>query len=625
MFAAKEHSSEVMKRPGAKSHFQFKNWVWDEAGVRQAPVSIRPISRECADLVNTCYYNRATGTRTLYALVWDLDAHRAESRWKTATGQLKWNKIKRFLFAQYPQLSQYFFAAIRSTSGKGIALALAISPMELVPEMQSAQNAARALQGKIFQLLNHAGLGADSGALGLERDFPNWHDNERLLYCNKLLIPTIQSTYGRRSVVTELLGYLKQFPFLSYQKKRDKDGLFYPDIRAEVKLAKLYEHAMDNWSWSSGASSISADLSTKEIAEITGLSRPFLFKFLKFPPTWLKAEWLGKNCGWRLLVKLDLKLSHRAVELSQGHITPSRSLKPFNFDLKRPEDVQDGERNEWLKTALLILKHNGTEEEKAGELIKGHLKLIPNYQSSRNCKQIDQIIRSIYSSKPHLFGIKLGCAPSWLLDPAKTKAPVVSLMRGTAEEKKTTFKKGALPPVPVGNSFGLLPSFQTVKVSLDQFFRFRAVFYSVPSNFIGRRIVICPVGDFLRVVDPDTGLCICVHKIVELKGSRMVLSQHRSVREEELFLREKWCKAYCDRFSKVGKFSVKAVSALLLDYRHMEDFSKNLRRVWLMFGYLRNFGREKFEFACRFGFMDSGRFDYDLFMKCLALSSQSWE
>ncbi len=619
MFAAKEHSSEAIKRPGAKSHFQFKNWVWDATGVRQAPVRIRPISRECADLVNTCYYNRATGTRTLYALVWDLDAHRADSRWKTGTGQLKWNKIKKFLFTQYPQLSQYFFAAVRSTSGKGVALALAISPLELVSHMQAAQNAARALQEKILHLLNHAGLGADPSAMGLERDFPNWHDNQRLLYCNKMLIPTIQSTYGRRPVVTELLGYLKQFPFLSYQKKRDRDDLFYPDIRAEVKLAKLYEHAMDNWSWSSGASSVSKYLSTKEIGEITGLSKPFLLKFLKSPAAWLEAEWLGKHEGWHLLVKLDRKLSCRAFKISQGHTTYSQTNKSFNFDLKHPEEVQDDERNKWLSKALLTLKHNGTEEEVAGELIKGHLKLIPDHQSSRNCKQIDQIIRSIYSSKPHLFGIKAGCAPSWLLDPARTKAPVISLLRRAAEEKKTTFKKGALPPVSVGSSHGLLSSSRVVKVSLDQFFKFEGIFYSIPANFIGRQVLICPVGEALRVMDVLTGDFICIHKIVELKGSRVVLSQHRVIQEELILFREKWCKAYCARFSKVGTFSVRAVSSLLLNRISMEDFSRNLRQVWLMFGYLRKFGRDKFELACRFGFMGSDRFDYAVFAKCLTL------
>lgn len=618
MFAAKEHSSEVTKRPGAKSHFQFKNWVWDEAGVRQAPVSVRPISRECADLVNTCYYNRAKGTCTLYALVWDLDAHRAASRWKTATGQLKWNRIKKFLFTQYPRLSQNFFAAVRSTSGKGIALALAISPLELVPQTQGAQNAARVLQRNILHLLNHAGLGADPGALGLERDFPNWHDTQRLLYSNKLLLPTIQSSYGRRPVVTELLEYLKQFPFLSYQKKRDRSDLFYPDMRAEGKLAKLYTHAMDQWSWSSGASSLSECLSTSEISKITGLSKPFLFKFLKSPAPWLETEWLGKNEGWRLLIKLAPKLSERAFELSEGHTTYSQKNKSFNFDLKRPEEVKDDERNEWLKNALLMLKHNGTEQDKAEQLIKSHLKLIPNYQSSRNCKQIDLIIRSIYRSKPHLLGIKAGCAPSWLLDPARTKAPVISLIRRAAEEKKTTFKKGALPPVSSPLP-GFLSSPRVVKASLDQFFRFKGVFYSIPAKFIGCQVLVCPVGEVLRVMDVSTGDFICIHKIVVLKGSRVVLSQHRIIQEEVILFREKWCKAYCARFSRVGKFSVKAVSSLLLNCSSMEVFSKNLRRVWLMFGYVRKFGREKFEVACRLGFSGSAFFDYSLFLKCLII------
>src|SRR3712207_2803213 len=92
------------KQRGVKSHYQFKNWCWSEHGKRLSPQPVIPMRREDADLVNTCYANRATGTKTLYSLVWDLDAHRADERWLSKTGKLEWPLIRNFLTQHHPDL-----------------------------------------------------------------------------------------------------------------------------------------------------------------------------------------------------------------------------------------------------------------------------------------------------------------------------------------------------------------------------------------------------------------------------------------------------------------------------------------------------------------------------------------
>lgn len=570
-------TQEKRRKKGAQSHFQFKNWTWDDDGKRSRPVVVRPLKRECADLVNTCYHNPASGTKTLYTIVWDLDAHRAEDQWKTKDGKLKWNLIRNFLVESYPDLVKYIFAAVQSTSGKGIALALAISPMELIEGTQTAQNAARALQHKILHLLNHSGLGADPGALGLERDFPNWHDNNRLLYSNQMLLSAVQARYERRPIVTELLQYLKQFPFLSYQRKRGCEDLLYHDIRAEVKLAKFYMHALNDWSWKENTAS--AQLSTKEIREITGLSKPFLLKFLSTPPSWLETEWMGKAEGWRLYIKFDRKLTCRADDLMDRIPKHPSDSKSFSEPLKRPSEVEDGERNGWLTQALLLLKHHGVEQDRARELIKGHIPLIPGFEWSRNCKEVEQIIRSIYRGKPHLFGIKPGCAPVWLLVSDFPKASVVPLCNKASEEKKTISKKGALAPG------GLLRL-----VSFDGCFSFRGNFYSVPEVFLGLKVRVFEWGKRLRVFDAEGKRFVLNHTLVDGRGNYIVIDAHtRDFGERE----DKYFEYILNRFS-FGSGHAERMARRLVERHGL--FA--VRRLWVLAGLVKVHGLSEVDRVC---------------------------
>lgn len=180
----------AFRRPGSqrragRSHYQFKNWVWDHCGQRKSAVSVRPLRGEYADLVNTCYYNPSTRTETLYCLAFDLDAHRADGHWKDAAGALDWALISAWLETTHPEIFKFIFAAVRSTGGKGLALYIAVRPLELVPATKKAQLAAKTLQEKLVLLSNRNDLGADPSAAGLKRDFCNWKNPAKIVYGNE--------------------------------------------------------------------------------------------------------------------------------------------------------------------------------------------------------------------------------------------------------------------------------------------------------------------------------------------------------------------------------------------------------------------------------------------------------
>ena len=116
---------EDRERGGPRSCYQYKNWTWTADGQRGAPVVVKGIRAEVPDLINSAYWNPATCTQTVYALVWDLDADKTDPKWLTKKGALKWKKMRKVLANEHPDIMRYVFAEQRSTSGKGISLALA--------------------------------------------------------------------------------------------------------------------------------------------------------------------------------------------------------------------------------------------------------------------------------------------------------------------------------------------------------------------------------------------------------------------------------------------------------------------------------------------------------------------
>ena len=539
-------------RPGAgRSHYQFKNWLRDESGQRQAPVPVRPVRGSAADLVSTCYYNPVKGTHTLYCLALDLDAHRAGPEWKTKKGKLKWRLIKKFLIDEHPELFKYIFAVVTSTGGKGLAVYFAISPLELTDLAKKARFSAMKLLEKLVVLFNQNGLGADPSAVGLKRDFCNWLDSERTVYENPLVLRSVQS--DRTPVIRQLLGYLKPFGLCEYQKKSTRPGLLYPDLRAERKLLRLYQHLKNLWM----DHETTVSMSVAGIRALTSLSRPFVEKFLKKPPAWLLTEYQGRAEGWALSIRLSQDLCRRCDEL-ESHQTLTQNGQ-FSRPLLRPEMVEDGSRNHWITHGSLMLKHSGVSEFQACEYLAYHIRSIPGFDSSKNCKNFKEIIRNIYQRYQNLFAVNPGCAPAWLRlassenessetawtqilseadDPLATgttgavrtalKAPgTIPSRKGndsdrsagnTRSQMQIFLKKGGKPPAPVLR-----------KVSADQCLIFQKKYYSLPKRYVGSKVLVFPWADKLRIYDRMTMRHIYTHKLLKRgRGTYQVDSEHVS-------------------------------------------------------------------------------------------------
>ena len=272
---------------------------------------IKGIRPEIPDLINTANWNPATGTQTVYGLAFDLDADKADPKWLTKKGVLKWKKMRKVFAKDHPEIWQTVFAETKSTSGKGISLALGISPLEIEPGTGRAQRAARALQDIIHKLLNQYGFGSDPSSLGLQRDFPNWKDKSRNAgeKGGRLwVLSALQSEHDRRPVVRELLNYVKTIPGLyEYERKTGQDDRIYDHETVELKLA--------DWLLNESRyipASLSLRHTATSFAAETGISEPTARKILKTPPRWMQYCNINKSCGWEIAIEVTPELISQA-------------------------------------------------------------------------------------------------------------------------------------------------------------------------------------------------------------------------------------------------------------------------------------------------------------------------
>ena len=419
---------EICQITRLKSRYQFKNWYFNSCGIRAA---LTTNMRERADLISTAYYNPATDTKTVHSLAFDLDYDKADERWK-AGGKLDWSAIADFLIENEPLIARSISFAAWSSSGRGIGVAVSISPLEIVPSTFRAQISAFTLQNHIITIFNGYGMGADPAAVGLVRDMPNWLNPEKIVARD--LVQKAAVDNSRISVVSDLLKYTNGHPFVRYCKKSDRSDLLWPHERSEKKLSGLYLSLFDELS-------MSRCFSFSDLKAHTGLSDNTLYKVLTSPPGWLRVERINKYEGYRLTLIPQPMLTHRAELLSDlktgdkiRESVPALKLVP-PVDLKRPDEVEDGERNAYLTKIALTLKHGGIHESETLGVLKMAAGEIPGSTFSRNCRSAASIGRSIYKNKPSLFGIKgFDSIPEWLL--IKDKKPF------GVEETLKTFKKG---------------------------------------------------------------------------------------------------------------------------------------------------------------------------------------
>ena len=385
-------------------------------------------ARHNADLAANSYRN-ANGLETVFGIVFDFDVHRAKDCWKDSEGKLDWELIFPALKKEIPEVANLICYAVRSTGGKGLGVVMAISPLPLLLSTAANQKSALKLQGRLLSDFDKMGLGADFGARGISRDLPNFNNPERLVYRNTLPLRELEKTHS--PVVTQLHKLLNARDRAARIAER-----IYNDERVEKGLAKLVLWLLGavkfNRMWKFEGETIdrsfkqvpylsgwSVSATMRELCALTGLSDAFLRHFLKDPPKWLKADSYGRE-GWSLSIPLSKDVSwlqERSFYLLQKtqELTGKVSFDPEEICL--PWWVQDGERNAWIVRLALIYKWAGYSLDCTLDKVLLRIQAIPGFETSRNCKQMRSIVRSLFRRTPEsLAALDWKELPDWIKD-----------------------------------------------------------------------------------------------------------------------------------------------------------------------------------------------------------------
>lgn len=414
------------------SHYQFANWAYDDGKRFAAPVGgVAKDKRSEYSLISTAIKNAGSDTETLVWLHFDLDFKRADKKWRRDE-MLDWPTMAETLSVAVPELFKYLTAVTRSSGGKGLGLALAVSPLELTPETGDVQKLAYRLQASIIRVLNYYGMGADEGARGLKRLMPNLFQPDRLLDRDEVTEAIVQTRRPR--VIQQLLYVLRFHPALKAPSKASQSDLLWGDIRVELPCARLYTDLLDSVGpWGS------EQRTAQEIISRYGMSKNTAYKFLSDPPKWLSVERIGGE-GYRLCIRPAPELTNRAYTLIEagGEGRAKGSFPSFaTAAICAPEEVLDGDRNQWLVSVVLACKWKGVARTDLLAVLKDLVRLVPGYQESRSLtRELQSIVRSLYHHRSSLIGSSPDLAlPTWMdeaLDPDKSnRLSQIFPMKGT--------------------------------------------------------------------------------------------------------------------------------------------------------------------------------------------------
>lgn len=412
-FAGGRHRKWTGPKSKQVSHFQFSRWDIAPDGRRSASArhGVPKGRREEFPLIATTVLNPSTSTETLIWLHFDLDFERADEIWRE-DGVLSYRKISEALAAETPVFFKYLTRVTRSSGGRGLSLALAVSPLELIEETTHVQYLAHLLQGRMIQIMNFVGLGADEGARGLNRLMPNPFRESHAVDYNEIKEREVQ--LKRPRVIQEVLVSIGRHRAFRPQPKREQMDLLWPNKTVEPSCAALYLDILDQAGpWGS------LQLSFKEFRAY-GFSRNTAYKILAAPPRWLKCEVIAGE-GYRLILCAEKALSDRAQLIKDGvSVSNAEPLAPV-FHMTRghisaPERVLPGERNGWLVSLALSTKWKGIDLDSALKALKSAARRVPSYDSSLSLtREFGRIVGSIYRHSKESFGqdslIEL---PGWL-------------------------------------------------------------------------------------------------------------------------------------------------------------------------------------------------------------------
>jgi group II intron reverse transcriptase/maturase len=398
--------------------------------------------RTGADYIATTIRNRSGDTLTLRFLVLDLDADRAEDRFKT-DGAIDWQKAGPFLVENEPRLIERLSKVLPSPGGKGLHLVIEISPFQLgLKSMALTEFLAKTVLRRLNVILDWHGLGADPSAKSLDRWVANWENKDILLDEDTWRNTRKKAESRRDRVLTDLFEYTRRHPALRPTKDFlfEKGKILYPDARTELKLAKLYDHLLK------ADGCLQKGLSFSDIIGICGLAENTLRKVMKCGLPWLKFEGSGKAYDLQLMP--TIKFTRRCRWLLQEGV--------FKFELHEPEFVLDGERFNWIGSLAAHCKQHGVTQERLEQALPYIIPRVPGWETSRNLtSNLPALIRAIYRNQEDLDGNRIGQQMIPWVEAALEQAegsPIINPFW----HLKSSCKKGG--DIPVGNKPLIPPS-----------------------------------------------------------------------------------------------------------------------------------------------------------------------
>jgi hypothetical protein len=335
----------------------------------------------------------ADGSELVYGFPLDLDFEPALKCWKKR-GKLDHKGIKSFIDKTYPILGRYLCTYTRSTGKKGLGLVLFFDPFLRAHEKTGRVNRlAESVQRLLITVLNFHGLGCDKNASGIVRFTPNWRNKKILLHMDELTIRRVQRDNEPHNVLRHVYNELRRSDAFKAPTRTDevKGGRrFAVKASADIGLGKIYAHVLN-----SEPESLSLSTSYEELSKLSGLSAPTLRKYLSH------AAWLGvtPSYGEGIQVKLipNPELSERSLGDSREVMSnPLKAQSAEEWDLPEPEEVMDGDRNNYVWRKAVLLRNEGHTLSDAVSLIRELSERIPGAKSSRSCRSVESIVSSIY-------------------------------------------------------------------------------------------------------------------------------------------------------------------------------------------------------------------------------------
>jgi hypothetical protein len=365
---------------------EFKS-TWTVVDVQDEDGKITKVARECQRVVFDIDFKY---TADKYKkLVTDKFYNPSTKRFELSS---KWvicqTLVRNGVKADYPDIVVHFTNIDRSRND---GLSISIYFPSFLLENEIISHMARDAQEQVGCLLQHIGIGVDTAAYGLKRITPNENNqkfsgykNKRKGYSKKEITRKYPDGSLSQKVISKLLDDLKKYkPIWDKSRKANPDKYLYADVAIETMLANLYRQGFKSQEFKS----------QKAAAEFLDICIPTFC-------TWLKGKAPSCLTVERSLVGYMITLSMTSDQEKRARAVLTHSdLDRWIFP--HPTDVQDGIRNKYIWRCAATLKMDGMPEFEALEIMRELVKMIPGHETSKNCKNVAEIVGSIYRSRPY--------------------------------------------------------------------------------------------------------------------------------------------------------------------------------------------------------------------------------